>query len=143
MDFVYLMHLNPNVRNSIKEVFVSIHDNSWTNVFFLEPLDYLPFVYLMSLSYLGLTESGGIKEEAPGLGKPVLLMQDTTEHPEAVEAGTLLLVGTDKHRIIDKVSALFCDSKNYEVFSKASNPNGDGRAPIKIIKSLIIYSTIN
>ena len=128
VDFVYPMHLNPNVRNAIKEVFVKIHENSWTNVFFIEPLDYLPFVYLMNLSYLVLTDSGGIQEEAPGLGKPVLVMRDTTERPEALDAGTVRLVGTDKQRIIDEVSSLICNNESYESMSKANNPYGDGKA---------------
>jgi len=132
VDFVYPMHLNPNVRNAIKEVFVSIRENSWTNVFFIEPLDYLPFVYLMNLSYLVLTDSGGIQEEAPGLGKPVLVMRDTTERPEALDAGTVRLVGTDKQRIIDEVSTLIENNEHYLTMSRANNPYGDGKACFRI-----------
>jgi len=136
VDFVYPMHLNPNVRNAIKEVFVSIHENSWTNVFFIEPLDYLPFVYLMNLSYLVLTDSGGIQEEAPGLGKPVLVMRDTTERPEALDAGTVKLVGTNKPTIIREVSALINNLETYIKMSKANNPYGDGKACRRIINQL-------
>lgn len=142
VDFVYPMHLNPNVRNAITEVFGDFReirsnscDSYAQNVHFIEPLDYLPFVYLMNLSYLVLTDSGGIQEEAPGLGKPVLVMRDTTERPEALEAGTVKLVGTDKHRIIDEVSTLICDPKRYEAISQANNPYGDGKACSQIIKN--------
>ena len=144
VDFVYPMHLNPNVRNAITEVFgksviasgakQSVQNTA--NTYFIEPLDYLPFVYLMNLSYLVLTDSGGIQEEAPGLGKPVLVMRDTTERPEALDAGTVKLVGIDKHRIIDDVSTLICDPKNYKAMSHANNPYGDGIACNRIIKML-------
>lgn len=144
-DFVYPMHLNPNVRNAIIEVFGSTVNRQLTfkNIFFIEPLEYLPFVYLMNLSYLVLTDSGGIQEEAPGLGKPVLVMRDTTERPEALDAGTVLLVGTDRQRIFDEVSLLIKNQEHYTAMSKANNPYGDGTACIQIIKSLNIDSTHN
>lgn len=136
VDFVYPMHLNHNVRSAIKDVFVNIRENSWTNVFFIEPLDYLPFVYLMNISFLVLTDSGGIQEEAPGLGKPVLVMRDTTERPEALDAGTVLLVGTDKQRITDEVVLLIENSTHYLTMNKANNPYGDGKACTSIINAL-------
>lgn len=133
VDFVYPMHLNPNVRKPIHEVF---GDNllSLDNMFFIEPLEYLSFVYLMEKSTIMLTDSGGIQEEAPGLGKPVLVMRDTTERPEALEAGTVKLVGTDCSRILNEVSALLDDSEYYEKMSKAVNPYGDGNACVSILK---------
>lgn len=124
-DFVYPMHLNPNVRQPIREVFG--HEQT-ANLFFIEPLEYLPFVFLMEKSTLVLTDSGGIQEEAPGLGKPVLVMRDTTERPEALEAGTVRLVGTDYDRIVAEVSALLDDRAYYERMSRAVNPYGDGQA---------------
>ena len=129
-DFVYPMHLNPNVRKPIREVF---GEGKWDNLFFIEPLDYLDFVYLMSRSYLVLTDSGGIQEEAPGLGKPVLVMRDTTERPEALEAGTVRLVGTDYDRIMAEVSALMDDPAHYRAMSQAVNPYGDGKACPRIV----------
>jgi len=139
VDFVYPMHLNPNVRNSIQQVFGAF-DNIATqqpdNIFFIEPLDYLPFVYIMNNSYLVLTDSGGIQEEAPGLGKPVLVMRDTTERPEALDAGTVKLVGTDKSAIKYEVSMLICEPERYKIMSKANNPYGDGKASIQIINTL-------
>ena len=125
VDFVYPMHLNPNVRKPIKEVF---GDKAPENMFFIEPLDYLPFVFLMEKSYLLLTDSGGVQEEAPGLGKPVLVMRDTTERPEAVDAGTVKLVGTNYDKIVSEVSELIDNPKSYESMSKAVNPYGDGKA---------------
>ncbi len=133
VDFVYPMHLNPNVRKPIREVF---GETSPGNMFFIEPLDYLPFVYLMEKSYLVLTDSGGIQEEAPGLGKPVLVMRDTTERPEALEAGTVKLVGTDFDRISMEVSCLLEDEFYYRRMSHAVNPYGDGRACPRILKAL-------
>ena len=133
VDFVYPMHLNPNVRKPIKQVFGEEHRN---NLFFIEPLDYLDFVYLMSRSYIVLTDSGGIQEEAPGLGKPVLVMRDTTERPEAVEAGTVRLVGTDYDKIMMEVSALLDDQHHYEEMSHAVNPYGDGKACPRIVEKL-------
>lgn len=132
-DFVYPMHLNPNVRKPItavfgKELLEEGENIEQGNVYFTEPLEYLPFVYLMSKSYLVLTDSGGIQEEAPGLGKPVLVMRDTTERPEAVDAGTVKLVGTDADRIIAEVRDLLTNDANYEVMSRANNPYGDGKA---------------
>ena len=125
VDFVYPMHLNPNVRKPIHEVF---GEKQQKNMFFIEPLEYLPFVYLMEKSTLVLTDSGGIQEEAPGLGKPVLVMRDTTERPEALEAGTVKLVGTDYDKIVGEVSALLDDPVYYDRMSKAVNPYGDGKA---------------
>lgn len=135
VDFVYPMHLNPNVRRPIHEVFGE-DLSGLTNMFFIEPLEYLSFVYLMEKSTLVLTDSGGIQEEAPGLGKPVLVMRDTTERPEALEAGTVKLVGTDYGRIVSEVSALLDDSAYYDRMSKAVNPYGDGLACKRIVDVL-------
>lgn len=131
VDFVYPMHLNPNVRKPIHEVF---GDKQSSNMFFIEPLEYLSFVYLMEKSTIVLTDSGGIQEEAPGLGKPVLVMRDTTERPEALEAGTVKLVGTDYDKIVSEVSMLLDDEKYYDKMSKAVNPYGDGMACGRIIQ---------
>jgi len=131
VDFVYPMHLNPNVRKPINEVFGD--DKVISNMFFIEPLEYLPFVFLMEKSDIVLTDSGGIQEEAPGLGKPVLVMRDTTERPEALEAGTVKLVGTDYAKIVTEVSALLDDQTYYERMSKAQNPYGDGNASERIV----------
>ena len=128
VDFVYPMHLNPNVRKPIAEILGESHKETLTNVFLIEPLDYLPFVYLMNHSTIVLTDSGGIQEEAPGLGKPVLVMRDTTERPEALEAGTVKLVGTNYEKIVNEVSALLDDSTYYDKMSRAVNPYGDGKA---------------
>lgn len=133
VDFVYPMHLNPNVRKPIKKVF---GENSQSNLFFIEPLEYLSFVYLMEKSSIVLTDSGGIQEEAPGLGKPVLVMRDTTERPEALEAGTVKLVGTDYDRIVSEVSSLLGDNQYYSKMSQAINPYGDGRACRRIVDAL-------
>ena len=140
VDFVYPMHLNPNVRKPIQEVFVGLDTLSqgkgWgeaANMFFIEPLEYLSFVYLMEKATLVLTDSGGIQEEAPGLGKPVLVMRDTTERPEALEAGTVKLVGTDYEKIVSEVSRLLDDTAYYDSMSKAVNPYGDGRACERIV----------
>lgn len=135
VDFVYPMHLNPNVRKPIHEVF-GVDLSSLDNMFFIEPLEYLSFVYLMEKSTIVLTDSGGIQEEAPGLGKPVLVMRDTTERPEALEAGTVKLVGTDYGRILNEVSVLLDDSEYYEKMSKAVNPYGDGKACMRILSLL-------
>lgn len=132
VDFVYPMHLNPNVRKPIHKVFGENLTNLG-NMFFIEPLEYLSFVYLMEKSAIVLTDSGGIQEEAPGLGKPVLVMRDTTERPEALDAGTVKLVGTAYHRIFNEVSALLDDQQAYEKMSKAINPYGDGMACGRII----------
>lgn len=133
VDFVYPMHLNPNVRNSIHEVFGEDLSNL-ENMFFIEPLEYLSFIYLMEKSTIVLTDSGGIQEEAPGLGKPVLVMRDTTERPEALEAGTVKLVGTDYNKIINEVSLLLDDEKVYKEMSMAVNPYGDGLACGRIVR---------
>ena len=130
VDFVYPMHLNPNVRKPIHEVFGE--DLTRPNFFFIEPLQYLEFVYLMEKSTIVLTDSGGIQEEAPGLGKPVLVMRDTTERPEALASGTVHLVGTDYDKIINEVSTLLENEAAYEKMSKAVNPYGDGKACSRI-----------
>ncbi|MBO5465775.1 MAG: UDP-N-acetylglucosamine 2-epimerase (non-hydrolyzing) [Alistipes sp.] len=132
VDFVYPMHLNPNVRKPIKEVFGENLSNLG-NMFFIEPLEYLSFVYLMEKSAIVLTDSGGIQEEAPGLGKPVLVMRDTTERPEALTAGTVKLVGTDYNKIVDEVSLLLDDVEYYNMMSQAVNPYGDGLACARIV----------
>jgi UDP-N-acetylglucosamine 2-epimerase (non-hydrolysing) len=136
VDFVYPMHLNPNVRKPIREVFGEDLSNLG-NMFFIEPLEYLSFVYLMEKSTIVLTDSGGIQEEAPGLGKPVLVMRDTTERPEALEAGTVKLVGTNYDKIVSEVSALLDDSAYYDKMSKAVNPYGDGLACGRIVTNLL------
>lgn len=135
VDFVYPMHLNPNVRKPIHEVFGEDLSNLG-NMFFIEPLQYLEFVYLMEKATIVLTDSGGIQEEAPGLGKPVLVMRDTTERPEALASGTVHLVGTDYKKIMDEVSTLLEDENAYEKMSKAVNPYGDGKACERIVKIL-------
>ena len=135
VDFVYPMHLNPNVRNPIHEVFGKDLSNL-DNMFFIEPLEYVSFVYLMEKSTLVLTDSGGIQEEAPGLGKPVLVMRDTTERPEAVIAGTVKLVGTNYNEIIEEVSALLDNDVHYKKMSMAINPYGDGQACARIVTFL-------
>ena len=138
VDFVYPMHLNPNVRKPIREIFgeetVSGSSRHERNIFFIEPLEYLPFVFLMEQSTLVLTDSGGIQEEAPGLGKPVLVMRDTTERPEAVDAGTVKLVGTNYGLIVSEVSRLLDDTAYYNSMAQASNPYGDGLACERIIE---------
>ena len=134
VDFVYPMHLNPNVRRPIHEVFGE--DLTRANFFFIEPLQYLEFVYLMSKAHIVLTDSGGIQEEAPGLGKPVLVMRDTTERPEALESGTVHLVGTDYDKIINEVSTLIDNPGAYRKMSQAVNPYGDGKACQRIVNIL-------
>lgn len=143
VDFVYPMHLNPNVRKPIQVVFAGLDSLSlgegWgeaSNMFFIEPLEYLSFVYLMEKSTIVLTDSGGIQEEAPGLGKPVLVMRDTTERPEALEAGTVKLVGTSYDKIVAEVSTLLDNQEYYEKMSKAVNPYGDGMACNRIVNIL-------
>ena len=135
VDFVYPMHLNPNVRKPIHEVFGEDLSNLG-NMFFIEPLQYLEFVYLMSKANIVLTDSGGIQEEAPGLGKPVLVMRDTTERPEALASGTVHLVGTDYNKIVNEVSLLLEDADAYNKMSKAVNPYGDGKACNRIVRIL-------
>jgi len=143
VDFVYPMHLNPNVRRPIHEIFTGMDSltlgEGWgeaSNFFFIEPLQYLEFVHLMSKATIVLTDSGGIQEEAPGLGKPVLVMRDTTERPEALASGTVHLVGTDYDKIVNEVSTLLDDPKAYEAMSKAVNPYGDGQACDRIVRIL-------
>ena len=143
VDFVYPMHLNPNVRKPIHQVFTGMDSLSkgegWGeahNFFFIEPLQYLEFVYLMEKSTVVLTDSGGIQEEAPGLGKPVLVMRDTTERPEALKSGTVHLVGTNHDLIVNEVSTLLDDASAYEKMSKAVNPYGDGKACSRIVRAL-------
>lgn len=131
VDFIYPMHLNPNVRKPINEVF-GTDQNIYHNLFFIEPLEYLDFVFLMRLSYIVLTDSGGIQEEAPGLGKPVLVMRDTTERPEALTSGTVRLVGTSFEKIINGISSLLDDEVEYNRMSHANNPYGDGQASQRI-----------
>lgn len=136
VDFVYPMHLNPNVRGPIAELF---GEKVCRNLFFIEPLEYLSFVRLMSLAHVVLTDSGGIQEEAPGLGKPVLVMRDTTERPEAVASGTVRLVGTDREKIVSEMSALLTDDMAYDVMSRSVNPYGDGLASKRIADKLSDY----
>ncbi len=136
VDFVYPMHLNPNVRRPIHKIFGENLENLG-NLFFIEPLEYLDFVFLMEKSNIVLTDSGGIQEEAPGLGKPVLVMRDTTERPEALDAGTVKLVGTDYNKIVDNVSLLLDDEKEYTIMSRANNPYGDGKACPRIADALL------
>ena len=133
VDFIYPMHLNPNVRQPIFDIF---GNRQFDNLFFIEPLEYLSFVYLMEKSTIVLTDSGGIQEEAPGLGKPVLVMRDTTERPEALEAGTVKLVGTDANKIVNEISVLLDEKEYYDKMSKAENPYGDGLACRRIIDIL-------
>lgn len=133
VDFVYPMHLNPNVRKPVLEIL----GKGESNVFLIEPLQYLPFVYMMEKSYLILTDSGGVQEEAPGLGKPVLVMRDTTERPEAVDAGTVILVGTDQKKIEDGVTLLLENEDLYSKMSQAQNPYGDGHACERIVEFLM------
>ena len=137
VDFVYPMHLNPNVRQPIHQVFGDNLSNLG-NMFFIEPLEYLSFVYLMEKSKIVLTDSGGIQEQAPGLGKPVLVMRDTTERPEALIAGTVKLVGTNYDKIVREVSFLLDDIDYYNKMSFAVNPYGDGLACQRIVKRLEI-----
>jgi len=132
VDFVYPVHLNPNVQDPVKRLLSGL-----LNVHLIEPLDYLPFVFLMMRSYIILTDSGGIQEEAPSLGKPVLVMRDTTERPEALAAGTVRLVGTDVQKIVSNVSQLLDDEKAYQEMSFAHNPYGDGQASARIIQALL------
>lgn len=134
VDFVYPMHLNPNVRQPISDIFAGI---PYSNMFFIEPLDYLPFVYMMQLSYLIITDSGGIQEEAPSLGKPVVVMREVTERPEALEAGTIRLVGTDRELIVNQVSEYIDDKDIYDQHKKISNPYGDGNACMRIADFII------
>ena len=131
VDFVYPVHLNPNVQKPVIEILTGID-----NVYLIEPLDYLPFVFLLNQSYLVLTDSGGVQEEAPSLGKPVVVMRDTTERPEAVEAGTVVLVGTDKENIKENVTRLLTNETYYKKMSYAHNPYGDGNASQKIVNYL-------
>lgn len=138
VDIVYPVHLNPNVREPVNRLLSEV-----PNIHLIEPLDYLPFVYLMNASYIILTDSGGIQEEAPSLGKPVLVMRDTTERPEAVEAGTVRLVGTDARAIADGVIALLTDRGAYEAMSFAHNPYGDGKACQRIVDALAALSPRN
>lgn len=133
VDFVYPMHLNPNVRKPIHEVFGE-DLNGYANFFFIEPLQYLEFVYLMNRAFIVLTDSGGIQEEAPGLGKPVLVMRETTERPEALTSGTVRLVGTDYGRIVSEVSQLIDNPAVYRSMSQAVNPYGDGKACARIVR---------
>ena len=136
VDFVYPMHLNPNVRKSIHEV-LGNDLSHFSNMFFIEPLEYLSFVYMMEKADIVLTDSGGIQEEAPSLKKPVLVMRDTTERPEAVDAGTVILVGTDKEKIVSNVNKLLTDNVYYQQMARAINPYGDGKACKRIVNILL------
>lgn len=140
VDFVYPMHLNPNVRGAIHTVFGE-NLSDFENLFFIEPLEYLSFVYLMEKSSVVLTDSGGIQEEAPGLGKPVLVMRDTTERPEALDAGTVKLVGTNYDKIVTEISLLLDDRAYYDTMSQAVNPYGDGRACMRIVSDILKHFT--
>jgi UDP-N-acetylglucosamine 2-epimerase (non-hydrolysing) len=131
VEFVYPVHFNPNVREPVNRILKGIG-----NVHLIDPLDYEPFVYAMDKSYIILTDSGGVQEEAPSLGKPVLVMRDTTERPEAVNAGTVMLVGTDRRKITDGVTRLLNDVELYSAMSRAHNPYGDGKASQRIVKIL-------
>ena len=134
VEFIYPVHFNPNVRKPVNEILRGIK-----NVHLIEPLDYEPFIYAMEKSYLILTDSGGVQEEAPSLGKPVLVMRETTERPEAVEAGTVKLVGTDKKKIIDGVATLLTNQEEYATMSRAHNPYGDGKSSQRIVRILENY----
>jgi UDP-N-acetylglucosamine 2-epimerase (non-hydrolysing) len=140
-DFVYPVHPNPGVRSAIREIFgetaMERRNTQAANSFFIEPLEYLPFVFLMQQSFLVLTDSGGIQEEAPGLGKPVLVMRSTTERPEALEAGTVKLVGTDYDLIVSEVSRLLDDGSSYAAMAQANNPYGNGKACECIVNTLL------
>ncbi|WP_421918782.1 non-hydrolyzing UDP-N-acetylglucosamine 2-epimerase [Marinifilum sp.] len=143
VDFVYPVHLNPNVQKPVYDILGKNSESGRNkNIFLIDPIDYLPFVYLMDLSYLILTDSGGIQEEAPFLGKPVLVMRDTTERPEALTAGTVKLVGTDSQRIIESVDLLFQEEASYRKMAQAINPYGDGKACIRIVQELKKASSI-
>lgn len=135
IDILYPVHLNPNVQEPVRRLL-----GEHPRIHLIEPQDYLPFVYLMDRAYLILTDSGGIQEEAPSLGKPVLVMRDTTERPEAVEAGTVKLVGTDIERILSEISTLLSDTASYQRMSQAHNPYGDGKASARIVEALAAYS---
>jgi UDP-N-acetylglucosamine 2-epimerase (non-hydrolysing) len=137
VDFIYPMHLNPNVREPIKILFGEALDKHKGNIFFIEPVQYLPFIWLMKKSFMVLTDSGGIQEEAPSLGKPVLVMRDTTERPEAVNAGSVKLVGTNSDTVINEVEKVLNDNKTYTQMVSAKNPFGDGYASNKILKTII------
>jgi len=139
VDFIYPMHLNPNVRKPIIEIF---GDSTNENVFFIEPLDYLSFVYLMGKCSIVLTDSGGVQEEAPGLGKPVLVMRDTTERPEALEAGTVKLVGTNREKIVNEISELLLNELYYQKMSLAQNPYGDGNACMRIVETIMSFNQL-
>ena len=132
MDLLYPVHLNPNVQKPVYEILKGIK-----NVFLIDPIEYLPFVYLMDHSHIILTDSGGIQEEAPSLGKPVLVMRETTERPEAVEAGTVKLVGTNREKIVSEVVNLMEDQNYYDSMARAHNPYGDGKAADRIVTFLL------
>ncbi len=137
-DFVYPVHLNPNVQEPVNRLLRAV-----PNVHLIDPLDYLPFVYLMGRSYLILTDSGGIQEEAPSLGKPVLVMRDTTERPEAIEAGTVRLVGTSENEIVGQVRELMDNAATYQSMSFAHNPYGDGKASGRILEPILSFCGMN
>jgi UDP-N-acetylglucosamine 2-epimerase (non-hydrolysing) len=132
IEIIYPVHLNPNVMKPVKDILSGVK-----NIHLIDPLDYLPFIKLMDMSYIVLTDSGGVQEEAPSLGKPVLVMRDTTERPEALKAGTVRLVGANKKKIISEVNKLLTDEKEYKKMAKTLNPYGDGKASKRILKTLI------
>lgn len=134
VEILYPVHLNPNVQEPVRRI---LGNGRMNNIHLIEPVDYLPFVYLMNRSYLIITDSGGVQEEAPSLGKPVLVMRETTERPEAVSAGTVKLVGTDKKKIVSEASILLNDAMTYRVMSMAHNPYGDGRAAVRIVNKIM------
>ena len=138
IDILYPVHLNPNVQKPVYGLLSKI-----PNIFLIEPIDYLPFVYLMNNAFIIVTDSGGIQEEAPSLGKPVLVMRNTTERPEAVTAGTVKLVGTDRNKIVKEITVLVENSKIYKIMSRAHNPYGDGKACERVIKYLLKEKNIN
>lgn len=133
VDFIYPMHMNPNVKTTVEIVFRGLNSDRYNNVHFIDHLDYLTFVYLMSKAYLILTDSGGIQEEAPSLGKPVLVMRETTERPEVVNEQAVILVGTNKEKIISEVERLITDNEYYKLMSHMHNPYGDGKACERIV----------
>ncbi|MHA7601870.1 non-hydrolyzing UDP-N-acetylglucosamine 2-epimerase [Alicycliphilus sp. T452] len=134
VDVLYPVHLNPNVRQPVRDILAA---RQLDNVHLIDPVDYLPFVYLMDRSYLIITDSGGVQEEAPSLGKPVLVMRDTTERPEAVQAGTVRLVGTDRQKLASEAARLLADTVAYAAMAQAHNPYGDGLAVQRIVKTLL------
>ena len=137
VEIIYPVHFNPNVRNPVERLLTSCH-----NIHLIDPLDYVPFVYLMKKCHFIITDSGGIQEEAPALGKPVLVMRDVSERPEAITRGTVRLIGTDKQKMLSEANLLLDNPKHYETMSKAHNPYGDGYASERIVNGLLKYSNV-